>query len=419
MDITGELKVGKRFALLFGAFFIAIVAVLLRVEYLYYMSFALAVTPLVSWFFGRRGVQAVSARRSLPGVVKAGERLDMGIGITNEGSTRKQFLLARDTLPPGLVPEGSTERYIADLLPGETVSVDYPFIARRRGVYAFGWVDLVCTDPLGLFTYSREAPAEATLIVHPRPVPLPRTKPPSAGRQFSNRTRARHRGEGTDFRGVREYTPGDDLRRIDWKVTAKRNKLTVVEFESGEANSLGVVLDLAPEFHQGDGDDSTLEVGVTLAASIASQALKRGAEFSLVAEGKNSHSHRSLISNDEEAAAMDSLARVRANSPVSLAETLASADMWLPQGAGVVVISPAVGEAAVAAARRLTLLEHGVLWVSLVAPTFAQAAGQKPVADASDYEELAAGLAAARCAVRQIRLGDDLATQMGVRVHAG
>ena len=58
-QMAGQLKVGKRFALLFGAMFILVVAVLLRVEYLFYMSFALAVTPGVAWLL--RSEQATPA----------------------------------------------------------------------------------------------------------------------------------------------------------------------------------------------------------------------------------------------------------------------------------------------------------------------------------------------------------------------
>ncbi|HJN17946.1 MAG TPA: DUF58 domain-containing protein, partial [Armatimonadota bacterium] len=379
--MAGQLKVGKRFALLFGAMFILVVAVLLRVEYLFYMSFALAVTPGVAWLFARRGTLYVEASRSMTGVVKAGERLPMRIELENTGATRKQLLVMRDTLPSGLVAEGPSERFVTDVLPGEMVAVEYPVTARRRGVYPLGWIDLVCWDPLGLYTHSRELPAEATLVVHPRPVPLPLVKPPSGGRQFSNRTRARRRGEGTDFRGVREYTPGDDLRRIHWKQTAKRQKLTVVEYESGEANNVAVVLDLSPGFHAGVEDESTLEYGVTLAASIASQALKRGSEFTLVAECAKSYSLRSLATTEDETAVMDALARVRATSASSFAETLMEAEQWIPPGAGVVVISPAAGEEVVASATRLSALGHGVLWISLDAGSFAKQTGQKPPAD--------------------------------------
>jgi uncharacterized protein (DUF58 family) len=417
MDMAGQLKLGKRFALFFGAMFILVVAVLLRVEYLYYMSFALAATPGIAWLYGRRGVHAITATRNVPGVVKAGERLPMRMELNNTGSTRKQLLLIRDTLPSGLQADGSSERYVTDVLPGETVAIEYPMIARRRGVYPLGWAELVCSDPLGLYTHRREVEAEATLIVHPRPVPLPKVKPPSGGRQFTSRVRARQRGDGTDFRGVREYTPGDDLRRVHWKQTAKRQKLTIVEYESGEANSVGIILDLSPTYHTGVEDESTLEYGVTLAASVASQALKRGAEVAFVAEGARSYSIRSLVGSQDETAAMDALARVRADAQISFAESLADVERWLAPGAGVVIISPSVGEETLAAVRRLWALDHGVLWVRLVGSSF-EPSGRRAPAEDADYETLFAELAAARCVVREVRQGDDLATRMGVNPHA-
>ncbi len=413
MELAGHFVIGKRFALLFGAMFILVVAVVLHVEYLYYIALALVATPAVAYAWGRWSLRGIVASRRMREVVTAGENSEMHIGLTNRAGARRSMLVVKDNLPSGLSAEGTTERFVPDVSPAETTEVSYPFLARRRGVYYLGWVDLHTTDPLGIFTYHGELEATGTLIVHPRPVPLPPIRPPAPGMMVSSRARVRKRGEGTDFYGVREYTPGDDLRRIDWKSTAKRGKLTVVEYESGEATNVAVVLDLCPEFHAGEEDESTIEYGVTLAASIASQCLRRGTELSLVAEGRRSHSLRSLVSSEAETAVMDALARVRPDCSTPFPDTLVQFEQWLPPGAGVVVISPAVGADAANAARRLTALGHGVLWVSLVAGSF-----DPNGTDEAAYAELAMELAGARCEVRQIRRGDELGSRMGVRAGA-
>jgi uncharacterized protein (DUF58 family) len=381
------------------------------------MSLALAVTPALAYVVGWRSLSKVTAGREVQQVAKAGERVRMRVALTNTDATRKGLLWVKDSLPPGLEAEGPAERFVLDMLPGETVAVDYPVLARRRGVYPLGYVDLHCVDPLGVFNYHQEKVAEGVLVVHPRPVTLPRIKPPATGTVTTSRLRRRKRGDGTDFAGVREYTPGDDLRRIHWKQTAKRGKLTVVEYESGEASNLAVALDLAPRFHAGRGDENTLEYGVTLAASVAAQVLRRGAEFSLLAEGRRSYSLRSLVADQDETLVMDALARVRANAPESFVQTLSRGAQWLPPGCGLVVISPAVGEETVAAARRLVGLGHGVMWVSLVASSF-PGADNGSEAPPEAYETLAMSLASLRCAVRQVRCGDDLAARMGVSLGA-
>lgn len=416
MQLAGQFVIGKRFALIFGAMFILVVAILLHVEYLYYISLALAAAPGVAYFWGRWSLAGLAADRRMPEVVTAGEVAEMRVALTNRGPTRKLLLVVNDNLPSGLAAEGSTERFVPDLLPGETTEVAYPVLARRRGVYHLGWVDVHTTDPMGIFSHHRELEAIGKLVVQPRPVPLPPIKPPAAGTLTSGQVRMRKRGDGTDFYGLREYTPGDDLRRVDWKTTAKRGKLTVVQYESSEARNIAVALDLWPRFHAGEGDDSTLEYGVTLAASIASQCLRRGAEFSLVAEGRESYSLRALMSGAAESAVMDALAYVQADAPTAFPDTLVQFGGWLPPGAGLVIISPAVGAEAVAAARRLTALGHGVMWVSLVAGSFAPQ-GPTRAPDEVAHAELAAELAGTRCEVRQIRCGDDLATRMGVRAN--
>ncbi|MGQ9731705.1 MAG: DUF58 domain-containing protein [Candidatus Zipacnadales bacterium] len=415
MDTASQLRVGKRLALLFGAFFILVVGVLLHIEYLYYMALALAITPGVAYLIGWRTLHGLEAFRETESIANAGERVPMRLRLTNTTTTRKQFLLIRDVVPSGLEAEGPSERFVMELAPGETTEVQYPVLARRRGVYRLGYVDVHSVDPLGLFNYHQEKSAEGLLIVYPRPIPLPRVQPPAAGVIMPQRLRTRRRGTGTDFCGIREYTPGDDLRRIDWKTTAKRGKLSIVEYESGEANNITVALDLSPQFHAGRDDDSTLEYGVTLAASIAAQCLRRGTEFSLIAEGRKSYSLRALVNERDEALVMDVLARVQADCPVPFSEMLLGYETWLPPGSGLVVISPLVGEGALTVARRLIALGHGILWISLIADTFAPSS-DRVVASARAYAELASALAALRCSVRQVRKGDDLAMRMGVSV---
>lgn len=216
--------------------------------------------------------------------------------------------------------------------------------------------------------------------------------------------------------GLREYVPGDDLRRVHWKNSARRGKLTVVEYEAAEAHDLAVLLDLTPGAHSGRGDESTLEYGVTLAASVAVQALNRGVAAALVAPGATDRSVPAQEALADRTTILEALAWVQADGPDSFAGAVAEHVGWLPPGCGVVVISPSVGVEAVEVARRLRALGHGVVWVSLLAHSFGPPAPTSAPPDEGDYAELAANLAALGCTVRHIRADEPLAAQMGVRI---
>lgn len=58
--------------------------------------------------------------------------------------------------------------------------------------------------------------------------------------------KSKFRGDGTDFADLREYIPGDDLRKVDWKATSRnRNKLIVKEFEQERIANVFILLDLS------------------------------------------------------------------------------------------------------------------------------------------------------------------------------
>ncbi|MGD2049161.1 MAG: DUF58 domain-containing protein, partial [Chloroflexota bacterium] len=85
---------------------------------------------------------------------------------------------------------------------------------------------------------------------------------------------------------VREYAQGDSLRRIHWPTSARRDDLFVRIFERTPASDWWIFLDMYQGVQAGQGQDSTEEHGVVLAASLASQGLEGGAAVGLAASGR-------------------------------------------------------------------------------------------------------------------------------------
>src|SRR5205085_6928897 len=97
-------------------------------------------------------------------------------------------------------------------------------------------------------------------LVFPVPEPIPDIVLSGAERYgFRDLPVAAARGSGVDPDGVREYVPGDPLRRMHWKSTARTGKLSVIEFEESRAVNVVLVIDLFWSAHTGSGKDSTLE----------------------------------------------------------------------------------------------------------------------------------------------------------------
>jgi uncharacterized protein (DUF58 family) len=86
---------------------------------------------------------------------------------------------------------------------------------------------------------------------------------------FSGEYHSVFKGRGLEFADVREYQPGDDVRAIDWNVTARRGRLFIKELvEERQLNAL-VVVDLSASKSFGTGAKPNLEVAAEIAAILA------------------------------------------------------------------------------------------------------------------------------------------------------
>ena len=102
------------------------------------------------------------------------------------------------------------------------------------------------------------------------------------------RHRSRARGSSTTFAQHREYTPGDDLRRLDWKLLARTDRPIVREYEEETSLSLWIVLDASASMAFGSLDWSKWDYATWLAAALARVACNQQDRFGLViARGAN------------------------------------------------------------------------------------------------------------------------------------
>jgi len=253
--------IGKRHALLWGPLFLFIVAFVLHVNQMFVMFAALTLLTPVSYALGRRKLAGVTASRHGRSAMTAGERGTVALTVRNEGKLRQFFLAVRDSLPDGLESEEGGEALVADLPAGAEERLQYSLLARRRGVYRVGPLLLEGSDYLGLYRFTRRVGEAAELLVYPRAIPVPNLWRRSLRGRTPQRSRRRMIGQGGEFFGIRDYYPGDDLRRVDWKASARRSKLAVVETEQVETMEAVILLDLRREAHAGEAHEEDHGVG--------------------------------------------------------------------------------------------------------------------------------------------------------------
>jgi len=407
--------IGKRHALLWGPFFIFILAFILHVKQIFIMFAALGCLAPVSYALGRRKLADISVSRHGKSVMTAGERGTVTITVRNEGRLRQFFLGVTDELPDGLEsPEGG-QVLVADLTPESEHRLSYSLNARRRGVYQVGPSRLETFDYLGLYRFTRRADEPAELLVYPRPIPIPHLWPRAVGGRTPHKAARRVVGPSTEFYSLRDYYPGDDLRRVAWKSSAKRGKLTVIETEQIESMECVLLVDLSSSAHAGEGDKSTIEYAATLAASLASEALDRACNVGLIAQGAEDHSVVVSSNPRQRILLLEALARMGPDADIGLPRALAEHEAALPPGCGIAVISPALGAEALAIAARLHARRHPVTWFALAPHTFDAAARRLR----ADYENTVARLAAQGARVIQIQGDLPLETSLWRRGSRG
>ena len=183
----------------------------------------------------------------------------------------------------------------------QTVESKTEHVFPNRGRFLIKDFELSTKFPFGFFRHRRRLPAKETeLIVFPRLVPFEEPigdLPLDAGRLVANK-----RGLGQDLLALRDYQPNDDLRRIDWKATARSSHLTVREFAAEDEKRVTVMLDIyvptetdrQPTLREkiaaeqrGDPvvQSARFETGVSLAAAILLKFAEEQAKLRLVIGG--------------------------------------------------------------------------------------------------------------------------------------
>jgi uncharacterized protein (DUF58 family) len=219
--------------------------------------------------FSTRGLKF--SRSALGGRAQVGERIEERLALENHSVVPKLWVQVAD----GSSLPGHHAGYVSSVGAHQRIAWRARTVCRRRGRYTLGPVTATTGDPLGLFRRELALAPEHPLLVLPPVLPLsnfdlfPGTMPGRGrGSQRSLQTT-------TNVVTVRNYVPGDALTRIHWPTTARLGQFMVKEFDLDPTIDVVILLDLDRDIQAGEGDSSTEEYGVTIAASLASYLLRQ------------------------------------------------------------------------------------------------------------------------------------------------
>lgn len=232
-------------------------------------SFVIAVAIALTVVTRRADI--TSTRRVRPERVMAGDEARTELTVTNRG---------RRTAGVGTMQERIGNRQVAielpPLEPGESVVIDHVLPTDRRGVFAIGPLIVNRGDPLGLARRGDESSEQGRLIVHPlshavSPFPV------GLRRDMDGIPSGEGAEGGVTFSSLREYVPGDDLRLVHWRSSARVGELMVRRNIDVHRPRMSVILDVSEDVYT----EESFEDAVRAAASIVLAAITRRFPFTL------------------------------------------------------------------------------------------------------------------------------------------
>ncbi|TNC22639.1 DUF58 domain-containing protein [Amycolatopsis alkalitolerans] len=244
--------------------------------------FVVALPLVVAGFIAASRVRIGASRRLLPDRVAAGWASEVELALWRNGKLPAGEVLLEDGVPYAL---GARPRFVVERLPhGRVVALRYPLQPMLRGIQQVGPLRATLTDPFGLCEFDRELIGHSRLVVVPRVVALwglPNGAGIGAGEDGSVRL---HAGQGETDVIVRHYRQGDDLRKVHWRSTARRDEIMVRVEERPWRGGTTVLLDHRAAAHHGTGPTASLEWAVSFAASVCLHVRKAGHRVRLVSE---------------------------------------------------------------------------------------------------------------------------------------
>jgi len=253
----------------------------------------------LSWLWNRLSLRRVSYERRLSqSRAFIGETVELTVTLTNRKVVPLPWIEVVDEIPEGLEMEGRELRrstrsrsrrldLVTSMAGYERVGWRRRLRCPQRGYFELGPARLRSGDLFGFQTSVREDVARAAILVYPRVVSLEELTLPALRPLGEAKGGPVIYEDPTRLRGLRDYTPGDPLRKVDWKASARHGRLRSKLFDPTVSRRVTIAMNLGTFDRSWEGvDPPVFERLVTAAASVVMHAEREGASVGLLANGR-------------------------------------------------------------------------------------------------------------------------------------
>jgi uncharacterized protein (DUF58 family) len=301
--------------------------------YLVYLGVLVVGGSYVLTRLGLADLEAGYAVNQLSGHV--GDRIRVTYTLRNTSRVPKPWLEIHN---PTSLPAG---------LPGRAISLggrtERSWLIRtpltRRGHFRIEPLQIRTGDPFGFFESSASVGSGINVTVYPRLEPIPLWRLPAANLDGSHAMRERTLQATPLATTVRPWAPGDAFNRIHWKSTARHGDIQVKEFDLEQTADCWIVVDLERAIQRGSGDESTVEVGVRVAAAIADKAIEENRAVGMTVNAHRLAQLQPDRGGRQHLKIMQLLAAVEGDGSTPIAEALVASVPRIRRGMTCVVVT--------------------------------------------------------------------------------
>jgi uncharacterized protein (DUF58 family) len=213
--------------------------------------------------------------------VLEGQELAATISVRAETPVDRLELLL--DLPDGVEVADGADAVALRLRKGEERTIPFALRCSRWGLYDVGELEVRVRDPFRIRVWERRIEQRSRIKAYPTSEELERVLQPRETQVFTGSEVARAKGDGIEYADIREYVPGDRLRSINWRASARRGNLVVSERHPERNTDVVLFLDSFADVRR-EGR-STLDDAVRAASTLASRYLERRDRVGLVTFG--------------------------------------------------------------------------------------------------------------------------------------
>jgi len=267
-------------SLLFAAF-------VMRSPYLAFSIYIFLSLGALAWISAKLWLSKVDCERSISEtLLRQGETATVKVKVTNPHPWPIPWMFIEDYHPPDFPRAGDNKRLIS-LMPGQSAELEYTLTCTRRGYHRIGPLMMESGDLFGLQKRFRSGARRDYVSVLPTVAYIDTfnvaSRRPQGPVRFSNRIYE----DPTRIHNIREYYPGDPMKNVHWKATARTGRLHVKTHEPSTVVGGTLILDLHDESYIPEKKDSRMELAITTAASIAYLLQMSGEQVGMVTNARD------------------------------------------------------------------------------------------------------------------------------------